>query len=72
MKYRSGFVKDAGRSHLQDENSAIQAMFTTDRLAHIEKADAEIESGEFVTEDEVDEHFAEKGRAWLKKHDSSG
>ena len=50
------------------EDEAIQRMFTPERLAHIAKADAQIDAGEFFTPEQVDEHFTKKHTAWLLAH----
>lgn len=51
-----------------DEDAAIQRMFTPDRLAHIARADAEIDAGNFFTAEQVDEHFKQKHSAWIQTH----
>ena len=51
-----------------DEDAAIQRMFTPERLAHIAKAEAEIEAGDFYTSEQVDDHLRAKHEAWLQEH----
>jgi len=50
------------------EDAAIQAMFTPELLAEIEAADAEIDAGNFVTADQLDEHFKRKAAEWNLQH----
>ena len=45
---------------LIDEDATIQAMFTPERLALINRALAEANSGKFFTSEQVKEHFAKK------------
>ena len=48
-----------------DEDEAIQRMFTPERLAHIAKAEAEIDAGHGLTPEEVDARLAANRAAWL-------
>ena len=50
------------------EDEAIQRMFTPERLAHIAKADAQIDAGRSFTPEQVGEHFAKKHAAWTLTH----
>ncbi len=50
------------------EDAAIQAMFTPELLNEIEAADAEIDAGNFVTADQLDEHFKRKSDEWVLQH----
>ena len=64
------FVGEAVKLRLKDdaEDAAIQAMFTSERLSHIEKAEAEIDAGEFFTAEQARSHFAQKKASWLQSH----
>jgi hypothetical protein len=42
--------------------------WTSDRLAQLAAADAEIDAGEFFTSDQVKEHFAQKLAASTQSH----
>jgi predicted transcriptional regulator len=48
------------------DDAAVQAMFTPDRLAHIDRALAEVEGGNFFTAAQVEEHFAQKATSWTQ------
>ena len=50
------------------EDAEIQRMFTPELLAEIEAADADIDAGNFVTADQLDEHFKRKTDAWVLKN----
>ena len=51
-----------------DENAAIQAMFTPERLAHIAKSDAEIDAGNFFTGEQVQAQLQQKHAEWIQQH----
>jgi predicted transcriptional regulator len=46
------------------EDDEIQAMFTPERLDHIDKALADVAAGRFYTAAQVEEHFARKEASW--------
>lgn len=55
------------RINLEDDDEAtVQAMFTPERLAHIDAAIAEVKDGTFYTEAQVEEHFARKKASWQR------
>jgi len=49
-----------------EDDEAIQRMFTPERLAHIDKAAAEVKAGNALTPAQVREHFARKESAWME------
>ena len=53
---------------LKFEDDDIQAMFTPERLAHIDRALAEVDAGRSYTASQVEDYFAEKERSWDRQH----
>ncbi len=51
-----------------DQNEEIQSMFTSERLAHIERSLAEVDKGKFLTSEQVNTHFAAKDSGWMKNN----
>ena len=62
------YVADVLESEPRIDDAYIQSLFTPDRMAIIEKAEAQIEAGEYYTVDEVREHLATRRDDWLKKN----
>ena len=62
------FIAKAVLLYLQDEDSAADAFFTPARIAEIREAQAEARTGNNLTPDQVEAHFAAKQRAWLANH----
>jgi len=50
------------------EEDDFQAMFTPDRLAHIDEALADVAAGRFHTAAQVEEIFARKEATWQSQH----
>jgi hypothetical protein len=48
---------------LQDDTENLDHFFTPERLAHIDRAAAQIKSGESFTSEQVREHFNQKREA---------
>ena len=44
----------------------IDHLFTPERLAHIDKAEADIKAGKFYTTEQADKELAERRAAWLR------
>ncbi len=49
-----------------DGDDAIQRMFTAERLAHIDQALAQVDSGQFFSSSQVDEHFRRRSIEWAE------
>jgi hypothetical protein len=60
------FVTEILQLHLQEGDAAIQRMFTPERLAHIAKAEAEIDAGLGLTPQQARADFATKRAEWLR------
>jgi predicted transcriptional regulator len=50
------------------DDAHIQRMFTPERLAHIEKSDAEIDAGNFFTGEQVQAQLKQKHAEWVEQH----
>ncbi len=55
-------------SHDIDDQNNIEHLFTPERLAHIARADAEIDAGNSYTIDEVKLELAEQREQWLREN----
>ena len=55
-------------SMIFDQNEEIQSMFTSERLAHIERSLAEVDAGKFLTSEQVNAHFANRESEWTKSN----
>ena len=69
------YVADAVSRDLMDDSDGKTAhldhLFTPERLAPIDQADAEIRAGgKTYTMAEVQEHFEKKRKAWIENHTS--
>jgi hypothetical protein len=63
------YVTDAVQLRLQDEPSDDMAwFFTPDRVMEIREAAAEARTGNNLTPEQVEAHFAAKKAAWLETH----
>lgn len=51
------------------KEEAIEAMFTPERLEHIDQALADVRAGNFLTSDQAKERLAEKARSWNQEKD---
>ena len=60
--YRSvdEFVADAVTHELEDDAQDLQRLFTPERIASIKEAAAEVEAGEYLTAEQVREHFKKR------------
>jgi hypothetical protein len=56
-------VEDTG-----GETPNLDHLFTPERLAHIDKAEAEIRAGNYFTAEQVREHFKKKRAEWIQKN----
>lgn len=53
--------------HDADNNADnLDHFFTSDRLAHIDKAEADIKAGRFYTSEQADEELAKRRAEWLR------
>jgi PHD/YefM family antitoxin component YafN of YafNO toxin-antitoxin module len=54
------YIADMLRQDLQEQPENLDHFFTPERLAHIDRAGAQIKAGESFTTEEVREHFNQK------------
>jgi PHD/YefM family antitoxin component YafN of YafNO toxin-antitoxin module len=57
------YIADVLKRDLQDDTENLDHFFTPERLAHIDRAAAQIKSGESFTSEQVREHFNQKREA---------
>jgi PHD/YefM family antitoxin component YafN of YafNO toxin-antitoxin module len=57
------YIADVLKRDLQDDTENLDHFFTQERLAHIDKAAAQIKAGESFTSEQVREHFNQKREA---------
>jgi PHD/YefM family antitoxin component YafN of YafNO toxin-antitoxin module len=57
------YIADVLKRDLQDDTENLDHFFTPERLAHIDKAAAQIKAGESFTSEQVREHFNQKREA---------
>jgi Arc/MetJ-type ribon-helix-helix transcriptional regulator len=62
------FVAERLESDFSDEQEDLDHLFTPEVIAEIDKAEAEMNAGNFFTSEQVDEHFKKKRAAWKKKN----
>ena len=66
------YIADIVAHDLVEGNSAdrpdLESLFTPQRLAEINQAAADIDAGNYVTAEQVREHFKQKREAWKKKN----
>jgi len=58
------YVADILRHSLQAQSEDLDDLFTPERLAKIDAAAEEIKAGEFLTAEQVDDHFRRKLSNW--------
>ena len=54
------YVADVLQHDLHEESENIDYLFTPERLAHIDRAAAQIDAGQGIPSDQVRDHFREK------------
>ncbi|MEI8283118.1 MAG: hypothetical protein WCG75_11985 [Armatimonadota bacterium] len=56
------------RREFEVADETIQSMFTSERLAHIEQSLEQVDSGEYLTAEQLITHFKTKDNDWLKRN----
>jgi hypothetical protein len=51
-----------------EETPNLDHLFTPERLAHIDKAEAEIKAGNFYTAEQADVELAKRRAEWLRSN----
>jgi hypothetical protein len=62
------YVADVLRHDLQEETENFDNLFTPERLAHIDRAAAEIDAGQGLTSEQVDAELAQRRDEWLRQN----
>ena len=65
------FIADVVSQELMEsdgETPNLDHLFTPDRLAHIDKAEAEIKAGKFYTADQANAELAKRRAEWLRNN----
>jgi hypothetical protein len=62
------YVADVLSFDLHEGTENLEHLFTPQRLAHIDKAEAEIKSGNFFTAEQADAELAKRRAEWLANH----
>lgn len=62
------YLTDVLDHHLGAEVDNLDSLFTPERLAHIDQADADIKAGHFYTEVQAEIELAKRRAAWLQKN----
>jgi len=62
------YVADVLSFDLHEGTENLEHLFTPQQLAHIDKAEAEIKSGNFFTAEQADAELAKRRAEWLANH----
>jgi len=62
------YIADVLSHDLHEGTENLDPLFTPERLAHIDKAEAEIKAGNFYTTDQADAELAKRRAEWLRKN----
>jgi hypothetical protein len=62
------YVADVVSHDLHEGTENLDHLFTPQRLAHIDKAEAEIKGGNFYTAEQADAELAKRRAEWLRKN----
>ena len=57
------YVADVVRHDLNEETENFDRLFTPERLAHIDRAAAQIDAGQSIPAEQVRDHFRQKHKA---------
>jgi len=68
FKSVNDYIADMVSDDLAIDTENLDHLFTPERLAHIDKAAAQIKAGQGYTMEEVREHLAEKRADWISKN----
>jgi len=53
---------------IHDATENLDRLFTPERLAHIDKAEAQIKAGSFYTTEQADAELAKRRAEWLRRN----
>jgi hypothetical protein len=62
------YIADVLSYDLHEGTENLDHLFTPERLAHIDKAEAEIKAGNFYTADQADAELAKRRAEWLRNN----
>jgi len=62
------YVADVLRHDLREETEDFDHLFSPERLAHIDRAAAEIDAGQGLTSEQVDAELAKRRDEWLRQN----
>jgi hypothetical protein len=62
------YIAEVLSHDLHDDTENLDHLFTPERLAHIDKAEAEIKAGNFYTADQADAELAKRRAEWLRNN----
>ena len=62
------YVADVWRHDLHEETENFDHLFTLERIAHIDRAAAEIDAGQGLTSAQVDADLAKHRDEWLRQN----
>jgi hypothetical protein len=62
------YIADVVCNDLDDQTENLDHLFTPERLAHIDKAEAEIKAGNFYTAEQAKIEMAKRRAEWIRKH----
>ena len=60
------YIADVVVHDVSDDSDNVDHLFTPERLAHIDKAEAAIKAGKFYTAEQADEELAKRRAEWLR------
>ena len=61
------YVAEVVSHDLHDEPENLDHLFTPERLAHIDEAEAQIQAGNYLTSEQLDKELAKQRAEWLRK-----
>lgn len=64
------YVADILKNDVYDETEDLDHLFTPERLAHIDRAAAQIAAGEGLTSEQSEAELAKRREEWLRKSSS--
>ena len=62
------YIADVVSHDLLEETENLDHLFTPERLAHIDKAEAEIKAGNFYTAEQADAELVKRRAEWLREN----
>ena len=62
------FVADVLNQELHEDSENLDHLFTPEHLAHIDKAAAQVDAGQFMTSEQADAELAKRRAEWIRKN----